>query len=76
MFAIINVDSQTQGKGIHPQPFMGSSDLNLPNTPERVPWRKWTYSSGPHLMDAHSVPGTLLGTGDTAISKILKNPLL
>lgn len=43
-------------------------------SPGKEPWRKCTYSFVLHLLNVHSVPGTVLGTGDTRMTKIPKNP--
>lgn len=80
MCIIIKFDSQTGGKGILSPSWATliwtclTRQGGTCTSPGKEPWRKCTYSFVLHLLNVHSVPGTVLGTGDTRMTKIPKNP--
>ena len=80
--SIMTFVSQTGGKGIHSPSWATLVRTYLIrhngtcNSLERVTWCKRTYSLIAHLLNAHSVPDTVLGAGDTAMSQNAQGLLL
>lgn len=76
---IIKCDSQTGGNGILSLSWATliwtylTRQSGTCSSPERVPWRKCTYSFVPHLLNAQCA-STVRGPADTTINKIPKNP--